>query len=211
MQFKFLGNSGLKVSAFSYGGWLTVGGTQKGDVVKDLVKTAWEAGVNTFDTAEIYSNGECERELGRVFKELDYNRDELVIITKIFFGVGTGDKDPNGRGLSRKHLIQGIKRSLERLQMGYVDVVLAHRPDPLTPMEEVVRAFNYIIEHGFAFYWGGSEWSAAQIEEAIGIANRLGLIAPIADQCHYSILHRRPESELAGLFKRENYGTTVCE
>ncbi|ORY87404.1 NADP-dependent oxidoreductase domain-containing protein [Leucosporidium creatinivorum] len=208
MTFKRLGNTGLQVSSFSYGGWLTVGGTQQGDIVKDIMKAAWDGGINTFDTAEIYSNGKCEEEMGRVIKELGWKREELVIITKIFFG--TGRKDPNQRGLSRKHLVEGLNESLRRLQMDYVDVVFAHRHDAATPMEEVVRGFNHLIETGKTFYWGTSEWTAAQIEEATGIANRLGLIAPCAEQPHYSALYRDNfEAQLKPVFDKYNYGSTI--
>ncbi|KAK4705334.1 hypothetical protein P7C70_g876, partial [Phenoliferia sp. Uapishka_3] len=208
MIFKNLGATGLKVSAFSYGGWLTVGGTVKGDPVKDIMKTAFDAGINTFDTAEVYSNGQCEIEMGRVIKELGWNRREIVVITKIFFG--TGRKDPNQKGLSRKHLKEGMDDCLERLQLDYVDVVFAHRHDASTPMDEIVRGFNAIIDKGQAFYWGTSEWTSAQIEEAIGIANRLGLVAPSCEQPHYSMLHRENfEVGLGDLFKRVNYGTTI--
>ncbi|TKA50353.1 hypothetical protein B0A53_06243 [Rhodotorula sp. CCFEE 5036] len=208
MVFKHLGRTGLKVSVFSYGGWLTVGGTVKGDPVKDLIKTALDNGVNFFDNAEIYSNGQSEIEMGRVFKELDVDRSQIVVSTKIFFG--TGKSDPNQKGLSRKHIIEGLNASLKRLQLDYVDVVLAHRPDVATPMEEVVRAFNHVIEKGLSFYWGTSEWTATQIQEAIGIADRLGLIGPIVEQPQYSLLHREKfEVEYAPLFQKYGYGTMI--
>ncbi|KAG0666593.1 hypothetical protein C6P46_004259 [Rhodotorula mucilaginosa] len=267
MVFKHLGRTGLKVSVFSYGGWLTVGGTVKGDPVKDLIKTALDNGVNFFDksvvpspspfafpfpalfsstggirawtvtyseyddanSAEIYSNGQSEIEMGRVFKELDVDRSQIVVSTKIFFG--TGKSDPNQKGLSRKglrradsaagtdpddlplplqHIIEGLNASLKRLQLDYVDVVLAHRPDVATPMEEVVRAFNHVIEKGLSFYWGTSEWTATQIQEAIGIADRLGLIGPIVEQPQYSLLHREKfEVEYAPLFQKYGYGTMI--
>lgn len=116
------------------------------------MKLAFESGINCFDTAEIYANGKCEEEMGRVIKELGWNRDEVVIITKLFFG--TGRKDPNQNGLSRKHLVEGMNRSLERLGLDYVDVVFAHRHDASTPMEEIVRGFNHLINTGKTFYWG---------------------------------------------------------
>jgi aryl-alcohol dehydrogenase-like predicted oxidoreductase len=123
---------------------------------------------------------------------------------------GTARKDPNQFGLSRKHIVEGLEDSLARLQMTYVDVVFAHRHDAATPMEEIVRGFNYCIEKGYAFYWGTSEWSAAQIEEAIAVANRLNLIGPVVEQPHYSLLHReRFEVEYSDLFKRVGYGSTI--
>ncbi|POY74315.1 hypothetical protein BMF94_2509 [Rhodotorula taiwanensis] len=208
MIFKNLGPTGLKVSVFSYGGWLTVGGTVKGDPVKDLIKTALDNGVNFFDNAEIYSNGESEKEMGRVFKELDVDRSQLVVSTKIFFG--TGKSDPNQKGLSRKHIVEGMNASLKRLQLDYVDIVFAHRPDVATPMEEVVRAFNHVIEKGQAFYWGSSEWTATQIQEAIAVADRLNLIRPVVEQPQYSLLHREKfEVEYKPLFEKYGLGTTI--
>ncbi|KAJ3484514.1 hypothetical protein NLI96_g5593 [Meripilus lineatus] len=130
-----------------------------------------------------------------------------LITTKLFFGVRSG---PNATGLSRKHIIEGTKESLERLQLDYVDVLFAHRPDSTVPMEEVVRAFNYVIEKGWTFYWATSEWSAREIEEAHHVASRLGLIGPIAEQCQHHLLHReRPEKEYAPLYKKYDMGTTV--
>lgn len=145
MIFRHLGPSGLKVSVLSLGGWLTYGGTQKGNIVKDCLQAAWDHGINFFDTAEIYANGQSEIEMGNALKELAWPRDEYVLSTKvchpatdqreqsltgvckIFFG--TGRKEPNTRGLSRKHVVEGLKSSLQRLQQPYVDIVLAHRPD----------------------------------------------------------------------------------
>ncbi|GAA6004887.1 uncharacterized protein JCM10292_002546 [Rhodotorula paludigena] len=208
MQFKHLGRTGLKVSVFSYGGWLTVGGTVKGDPVKDLIKTALDHGVNFFDNAEIYANGQSEIEMGRVFKELEVDRDQLVVSTKVFFG--TGKTDPNQKGLSRKHIIEGVRASLKRLQLDYVDIVFAHRPDVATPMEEVVRGFNFLLDHGLTYYWGTSEWTAQQIQEAIGIADRLGLVGPVVEQPQYSIFHREKfEVEYKPLWDHYGYGSTI--
>ncbi|EJU04091.1 voltage-gated potassium channel subunit beta-1 channel subunit beta-1 [Dacryopinax primogenitus] len=208
MVFRNLGPSGLRVPVFSLGGWLTYGGTVKGDPVKEVMKAAFEAGINMFDTAEGYEAGECEREMGRVVKECGWRRTDLIITTKIFFGVRR--PGPNDKGLSRKHLIEGLNESLERLQMDYVDVVFAHRPDVTVPMEEIVRAFDYLINSGKAFYWGTSEWSARQIEEAMNISEKLGLIAPICDQVQYNCFHRqRFESEYDHLYKKYQYGTTI--
>ncbi|KAG0141718.1 hypothetical protein CROQUDRAFT_663447 [Cronartium quercuum f. sp. fusiforme G11] len=208
MKFNRLGRSGLRVPVFSYGGWLTVGGTQKGSIVKELMKTAWDHGCNYFDNAEVYSNGQSEIEMGQAIKELGWNRSDIIIATKIFFG--TGSKESNARGLSRKHIIEGLKASLDRLQLDYVDVVHAHRADMSVPMEEIVRAFTYVIEKGFAFYWGTSEWSAQQIQEAVTVAERYNLIAPTVEQPQYSMLHReRFEAEYDPIFKNLGYGSTI--
>jgi len=209
MIFRHLGPTGLKVSIFSYGGWLTLGGTQKGDIVKECLQTAWDAGINFFDTAEVYSNGQSEIEMGRALKELDWPRDEYVLSTKVFFG--TGRKEPNTRGLSRKHIVEGLKSSLERLQQPYVDIVFAHRADAATPMKEVVEGFTQVIRNlNLAYYWGTSEWSAAQIMEATQIAERYNLIAPVVEQPQYNAFAReRFEVEYDTLYKNFTYGTTI--
>ena len=209
MQFRHLGPTGLKVSALSLGGWLTYGGTQKGAIVKQCLETAWKHGINTFDTAETYANGDSEIEMGQALKELDWPRDEYVLTTKVFFG--TGRKEPNTRGLSRKHVVEGLKSSLARLQQPYVDVVFAHRPDYATPMREIVEGFTQVIRNlNLAYYWGTSEWTAIQIEEATQIAERYNLIAPVVEQPQYNAFHReRFEIEYAPLFDRYGYGTTI--
>ncbi|KAG8219205.1 NADP-dependent oxidoreductase domain-containing protein [Butyriboletus roseoflavus] len=207
MPFRRLGPSGLRVPVFSLGGWLTLGGTVIGDPVKEIIKVAYENGINMFDTAEGYAKGRSEVEMGRVINELGYRRTDLIITTKLFFGTRSG---PNDTGLSRKHIIEGTQACLERLGLSYVDVIFAHRPDYSTPMEETVRAFNYVIEKGWAFYWATSEWSARDIEEAYHIADKLNLIPPIAEQCQHHMFHReRPEKEYAPLYKKYAIGTTV--
>ncbi|KAG6833273.1 hypothetical protein H0H87_009448 [Tephrocybe sp. NHM501043] len=174
---------------------------------KEIIKTAFDAGINMFDTAEAYAGGESEIEMGRVIKELGLRRTDLVVTTKLFWGLRTG---PNDGGLSRKHIIEGTKESLERLGLEYVDVLFAHRPDNTVPMEEIVRAFNYVIDKGWvgipiflfshpitipeqAFYWATSEWSALEIEEA-----------------HRIMFHReRPEKEYDPLYRKYGLGTTT--
>ncbi|KAK9485014.1 NADP-dependent oxidoreductase domain-containing protein [Lipomyces starkeyi] len=215
MEYRFLGNTGLRVSVLSYGGWLTVKDDSE-KITKECFEEAWKHGVNFFDTAcanlqqaEVYANGECETVFGKVFKELGWTRSDYVVSTKLYFGFG--EKSPNGRGLSRKHLMEGMDKSLKRLQMDYVDIVFAHRPDrDGVPMEEVVRAFTQIIQDGKAFYWGTSEFSAFEIEHAHHIATKYGLIAPIAEQPEYSMLKRdRFEAEYYPLYQLYKYGTTV--
>ncbi|KDR85950.1 hypothetical protein GALMADRAFT_219011 [Galerina marginata CBS 339.88] len=207
MPFRRLGPSGLRVPVFSLGGWLTLGGTVVGDPVKEIIKVAFENGINMFDTAEGYAEGKSEEEMGRVIKELGLRRTDLVITTKLFWGLRKG---PNDGGLSRKHIIEGTQESLARLGLDYVDVLFAHRHDHSIPMEEIVRAFNYVVEKGWALYWATSEWTAREIEEAHHIANKLNLIAPIAEQCQHHMFHReRPEKEYHPLYKKYHLGTTV--
>nr|POE74661.1 putative voltage-gated potassium channel subunit beta [Quercus suber] len=147
--------------------------------------------------------------MGQALKELNWPRDEYVLSTKIFFG--TGRKEPNTQGLSRKHVVEGLKSSLQRLQQPYVDIVLAHGPDVGTPMKEIVEAFTQVIRNlNLAYYWGTSEWSAAQITEATFIAEKYNLIAPIAEQPQYNAFHRnRVEVEYAPLYDQFKYGTTI--
>ncbi|KAG5729853.1 putative voltage-gated potassium channel subunit beta [Termitomyces sp. T112] len=207
MPFRRLGTSGLRVPLFSLGGWLTLGASLHGGLVKEIIKTAFDAGINMFDTAEAYAAGQSEVEMGRAMKELGLRRTDLVITTKLFWGIRTG---PNDGGLSRKHIIEGTKESLRRLGMDYVDVIFAHRPDNTVPMEEIVRAFNYVIDKGWAFYWATSEWSALEIEEAYHVAEKLNLIPPIAEQCKHNMFHReRPEKEYEPLYKKYGLGTTT--
>lgn len=201
MLFRRLGPSGLRVSLFSLGTWLTVGGSISYELTEQIMDAAYKAGINTFDTAEVYSKGESEKAMGKAIKALKIKREELVLITKIYFG--SGGTDPNATGLSRKHIIEAADQTLERAGLKYWDVILAHQPDTSVPMEEIVRGFNRLIESDRCFYWGTSSWSSEQITEATEIANRLGLIPPIADQPQYNMLHRHTlEQDLLPVFDR---------
>jgi len=206
MEYRRLGSAGLQVSALSYGAWVTFG-TQIGeDVAYELMKTAFDAGVNFFDNAEAYAGGQAETIMGKVIQRAGWKRSDLVLSTKIFWG-GSG---PNDRGLSYKHIVEGVNAALQRLQTEYVDLVFAHRPDIQTPVEETVRAFNQVIHQGKAFYWGTSEWSASQIMEAYAVARREHLIPPQMEQPQYNMFHReRVESEYAHLYDEIGLGTTI--
>jgi len=212
MLFRYLGNTGLKVSVIGLGGWLTYGsdkGVKEVEQTAECMQEAWDHGINFFDTAEVYAEGQSEVIMGKALKKCNFERDDYVITTKLFFGDGNGF--PNNHGLSRKHIIEGMKRSLTRLDLESVDVVYAHRADFwCTPMEETVRAFNTIIEKGQAHYWGTSEWSAFEIEHAMHTATRLGLQGPVVEQPQYNMFVReRFEAEYAPLYKLYNYGTTI--
>lgn len=206
MEYRPLGSAGLKVSALSYGAWVTFG-TQIGeDAAFELMKTAFDAGINFFDNAEAYAGGQAETIMGKVIKRAGWKRSDLVLSTKIFWG-GSG---PNDSGLSRKHIIEGTDAALKRLQTDYIDLIFAHRPDIHTPIEETVRAFNQVINQGKAFYWGTSEWSASQIMEAYAVARREHLIPPQMEQPQYHMFHReRVESEYAHLYDEIGLGTTI--
>jgi voltage-dependent potassium channel beta subunit len=206
MEYRNLGHSGLEISALSLGAWVTYGEQVGEDVAYECMKAALDAGVNFFDNAEAYGRGNAEVVMGNVIKKAGWRRSDLVISTKIFWG-GRG---PNNNGLSRKHIIEGTHASLQRLQMDYVDLIFCHRPDNRTPIEETVRAMNYVIDQGMAFYWGTSEWSAVQIMEAHAIARRLNLIPPLMEQPQYNMFHReRVEKEYVPLYKSIKLGTTI--
>lgn len=206
MEYRFLGKSGLQVSALSLGAWVTFGDQVDESVAADCMGAAYDAGVNFFDNAEVYGRGNAETVMGNVLKKMGWKRSELVISTKIFWG----GRKPNLRGLSRKHVIEGTLASLARLQLDYVDLIFCHRPDVHTPMEETVRAMNYLIDQGKALYWGTSEWSASQIMEAYGIARREHLIPPSMEQPEYHMFHREPvEKELLHLYTAIGLGTTT--
>jgi voltage-dependent potassium channel beta subunit len=157
-----------------------------------------------------YAGGQSEVVMGLAIKKYGWKRNDLVISTKLNWGGANGEVLINNHGLSRKHIVEGLEASLERLQLRYVDIVYAHRPDRLTPMEETVRGFNYVIEKGMAFYWGTSEWSADEISEACGIAKQLGLVAPVVEQPLYNILDRtKVEGEFQRLYQRCGIGLTT--
>lgn len=209
MNYRKLGKWGLQVSELSLGSWLTFGKQIGNNIAKELMIAAYDNGINFFDNAEIYSRGQSEVVMGEILKETKWQRDSYVVSTKLYFG--DGGKLPNQTGLSRKHLMEGINASLRRLQMEYVDLLFCHRPDPLTPIEETVFAMNDIVRSGKAFYWGTSEWSAAEIIEAHAIARRYNLLPPVMEQPQYNMLHRqRFEAEYAPLYAPEyGMGTTI--
>ncbi|KAK4215492.1 putative voltage-gated potassium channel subunit beta [Rhypophila decipiens] len=211
MAYRRLGNSGLHVSALGLGGWLTFGGQVENDTTLACMKQAYDLGINFFDTAESYAAGQSETAMGQAIKKLGWKRSDIVISTKLNWGLHNGEVLVNSHGLSRKHIIEGLWASLQRLDLEYVDIVYAHRPDRLTPMEEVVRAFNHVIDiKGWAMYWGTSEWSADEIAEACGIAKQLGLIAPVVEQPFYNLLHRKKvEGEFQRLYSRFGLGLTT--
>jgi voltage-dependent potassium channel beta subunit len=206
MTYRFLGSSGLKVSALSLGAWVTYGSQVGEDVAYECMKAAYDRGVNFFDNAEAYASGNAEIVMGNVIRRAGWKRSDLVVSTKVFWG-GPG---PNDCGLSRKHVIEGVNASLERFQLDYVDLVFCHRPDPDTPIEETVRAMNILINQGKAFYWGTSEWSAEDIAKAALIAQREHLIGPQMEQPQYHMFHRdRVEREYARLYNEIGLGTTI--
>lgn len=206
MLYRYLGNTGLRVSVVSYGNWVGSKAEEDYIVQRDIIKAMHEAGVNFFDTAEMYSGGESEKIMGRAFKELALRREDLVISTKLFkFGPGVNDG-----WLSRKHIIEGARNSLKRLQTDYADIIMCHRPDYTTPLEETCRAMSWLIDQNMCLYWGTSEWPADRLTQTIEMCEKLGLHKPICDQCQYSMLWRKNmEKDMRRVFSEYKYGTTI--
>ncbi len=206
MEYRKMGKWGLKLSELSLGAWVTYGGQVGEEIAEQCMVAAYEAGVNFFDNAETYANGNAEIVMGKVLKQVGWRRESYVVSTKIFWG----GKGPNDRGLSYKHVYEGVNNALCRLQLDYVDLVFCHRPDRNTPIEETVWAMDQVIRQGKALYWGTSEWSAADIIEADKVARLNGLRPPSMEQPQYNMLHRdRFEVEYEPLFRNLGYGTTI--
>ncbi|MBN1447082.1 MAG: aldo/keto reductase [Bacteroidetes bacterium] len=206
MEYRFLGMTGLRISALSFGSWVTFGDQIDEEVAYACMKEAYDAGVNFFDNAEAYSAGESETMMGNIITRMGWKRSDLVLSTKIFWGGG----GPNDRGLSRKHIIEGTNAALQRLQTDYVDLIFCHRPDLYTPIEETVWAMNLLIQQGKALYWGTSEWSAERIREAYHFARQEHLIPPVMEQPEYNMFKRdRVELEYERLYSDIGLGTTI--
>ena len=173
MEYRYLGNSGLRVSVLSFGVMLH----ENVENMKEILKICFENGVNFFDTAEFYGIGVAEKTFGQALKELNVPREKIIVSIKIY----KNGFDPNDGGEGRKHIIEGVKQSLKNLQLDYADIVFAHRYDRNTPIEETVRAMNYLIQKGLTFYWATSEWTPDQIERAFNICKDTNLIPPICE------------------------------
>lgn len=210
MEYRRMGKSGLQLSVLSFGSWVTFA-RQTDDKDNDrLMSIAYDAGVNFFDNAEVYSAGKSEEMMGRILKQKHWDRTSYVLSSKAFFGWKGEDKKPNQHGLSRKHLMEACHEALGRLQTDYLDLYYCHRSDPNVPMEEIVRTMNTLIQQGKILYWGTSEWSAAEIMEAYMVAKELGLEGPAVEQPEYNLFNRRKmESEFLSIFKNIGMGTTI--
>jgi len=191
MDYRYLGNSGLKISEITYGNWLTHGSQVENDAATECVRAALDAGISTFDTADAYANTKAETVLGEALK--GERREDLEIFTKVYWPTGPGGK--NDSGLSRKHVMESIDGSLRRLQTDYVDLYQAHRYDTETPLEETMQAFADIVRQGKALYIGVSEWTAVQIREGVRLSKELGFQL-VSSQPQYSMLWRVIEDEV---------------
>lgn len=208
MEYRRLGSSGLQVSALSFGSWVTFGAQIEDNSCEKLIAAAYEAGINFFDNAEIYAQGKSEIVMGKILKNMGWDRTSFLVSSKVFFG--DGRKKPNQTGLSRKHILEACHDALQRLQLEYLDLYFCHRPDKNTPIYETVWAMNHLIQQGKVLYWGTSEWSAQQITEAHLVAEKYHLIGPVMEQPEYNLLHRdRFEKEYKPLYKNFGLGTTI--
>ncbi len=206
MEYRRLGSTGLKLSELSFGSWVTFHNQIDIDKAKQLMARAYDAGINFFDNAETYANGQSEIVMGKVIKELGWSRDTFCLSSKVFWG---GSK-PTQRGLSRKHVRDACDAALKRMGVDYLDLYFCHRPDSQTPIEETVRAMHDLIVQGKVLYWGTSEWSAQQIFAAHGIARQYGLTPPSMEQPQYNLFHRqRVEVEYLPCYEELGMGTTV--
>ncbi|MDQ2703248.1 MAG: aldo/keto reductase [Pseudomonadota bacterium] len=209
MQYRRLGSSGLQLSALSFGAWVTFGNKVGRGEARELIAAAWDHGINFFDNAEAYANGEAERVMGDVISDLRLPRDGFCVSSKVFFG-SAREPGPTQKGLSRKHVFDACHAALKRLRVDYLDLYFCHRPDPDVPIEETVRAMDSLVQQGKVLYWGTSEWSAGQIREAYKIARLRNLQPPTMEQPQYNLMHReRVEQEYAALYSEYGMGITT--
>ncbi len=208
MEYRRLGNSGIKTSVLSIGSWVTYGKQVDIDAAATSIKTAYDAGVNFFDNAEAYAGGKSEEIMGTALKKLGLRRGSYLISTKLYWGLHDGPNEKNT--LNRKRLLEGIDGSLKRLNMDYVDFLFCHRPDPNTPIEETVWAMSDIVSSGKALYWGTSEWSAEEYRQAWEIADRRNLRKPVMEQPQYNLFVRdRVERQFERLYDTTGLGLTT--
>jgi len=208
MEYRRLGNSGIKTSVLSLGSWVTYGKQVDIDAAAASIKSAYDAGVNYFDNAEAYAGGKSEEIMGAAFRKLGLRRGSYLVSTKLYWGLHDGPNEKNT--LNRKRLLEGIDGSLKRLDMEYVDFLFCHRPDPNTPIEETVWAMSDIVSSGKALYWGTSEWSAEEYRQAWEIADRRNLRKPVMEQPQYNLFVRdRVERQFARLYETTGLGLTT--
>ena len=206
MEYRRLGKAGVQVSALSLGSWVTFGQQISDDVAAELMKTAYDNGVNFFDNAEAYASGRSETVMGHILRKMAWPHDTFLVSSKVFWG----GQRPNQEGLSRKHVMEACHNALRRLQVEYLDLYFCHRPDPNTPIEETVRAMSDLVHQGKVLYWGTSEWSAQEIAQAHAVAHQCHLVPPTMEQPMYHLFGRhRFEKEYERLYAEYGMGTTT--
>lgn len=210
MEYRYMGRTGLQLSALSFGSWVTFHKQIKDNSANELMGIAYDNGINFFDNAEVYALGESEKMMGRVLKEKNWDRTSYVLSSKAFFGWRGKNNKPNQTGLSRKHLTEACHEALQRLQTDYLDLYFCHRPDKAVPIEEVVQTMNTLIQQGKILYWGTSEWSGVEIMEAHRVAQSYRLIGPSVEQPQYNLFEReKMENDYLQVFKNVGLGTTI--
>jgi len=206
MEYRRLGRSGLQVSELSFGSWLTFGKQISDETAEELMTQAYENGINFFDNAEVYARGQSEVVMGNILKKKGWDRSTYVVSSKVFWG----GKQPNQKGLNRKHVVEACEGALKRLQVDYLDLFFCHRPDRHTPIEETVWTMHNLVQQGKILYWGTSEWSAQEIATAHAVANRYNLIPPTMEQPQYNMFTRKKvERDYDRIYEDFGLGTTI--
>ena len=210
MEYRRMGRSGLQLSVLSFGSWVSFHKQIDDSIADELMGIAYDNGVNFFDNAEVYANGESEKMMGRVLQKKNWDRTSYTISSKVYWGWRGKQNKPNQHGLSRKHIVEACHEALERLKVDYLDLYFCHRPDKNAPIDEVVWTMHNLIQQGKILYWGTSEWSGVEIMEAHRVAAQNGLIGPSVEQPQYHLLERNKiENEFLMIFKTVGMGTTI--
>lgn len=210
MEYRYMGKTGLQLSVLSFGSWVTFHKQVDDSMADRLMGIAYDQGINFFDNAEVYARGESELMMGRVLKKKNWDRTSYVLSSKAYFGSRGPKNKPNQTGLSRKHLTEACHEALQRMQVDYLDLFYCHRPDPNTPMEEIVWTMHNLITQGKILYWGTSMWSGAEIMEAHMVAKQNNLIGPVVEQPLYNMFERgRIELDYLPLYRTVGLGTTI--
>jgi voltage-dependent potassium channel beta subunit len=209
MEYRILGNTGLEMSVFGFGSWISLSDKVNDTLADELMGIAYDNGINFFDNAEIYANGESEKMMGRVFKKKNWERSSYIVSSKAYFGWHEKNK-PNQHGLSRKHLREACDEALKRLQVDYLDLFYCHRPDENTQTEDIVWTMHQLYLQGKILYWGTSEWEAQDIYEAVIAAEKYHLIKPVVEQPEYNLFKRKKvEKDFKPLYKNPGLGLTI--
>ncbi|MFW9995721.1 MAG: aldo/keto reductase family protein [Candidatus Odinarchaeota archaeon] len=206
MKYRNLGKSGLKISEISIGAWLTYGGSVENEIAAACVTKAIESGINFIDIADVYARGKAEEVIGDIISDETYNRKDLVISSKVFWPMS---ENVNDKGLNRKHIMESIEASLDRLGIDYLDMYFCHRYDYSTPLEETIEAMSDLVDSGLVHYWGTSVWSAVQLERAVWTANDLGAHPPRVEQPRYNMLDRFIERDIMDVCNHHGIGLVV--